>query len=186
MPPPLLPQTRGGKRERDDGYPCPSTGAIIAPGVCRSNAFFVEYQRRFTHEQHETALVFLISDWLMQAQISGSRCQNQVARGIGRNPFGAAELQPDQCRLCTRSNYKIKFQLLLCAMECQINARINVTISNSLVLWNIGLPFSRIFADEVVANAGQILVARDLGMRIRSRDLHADHGALVRSPRPHR
>src|SRR6266853_1118987 len=56
MPPPLLPQTRGGKRARDDGCPCPSTGAIIAPGVCRSNAFFVEYQRRFTHEKHETAL----------------------------------------------------------------------------------------------------------------------------------
>src|SRR5467141_3130346 len=56
MPPPLLPQTRGGKRERDDGCTCPSTGTIIALGVCRSNAFVVEYQRRFTHEKHETAL----------------------------------------------------------------------------------------------------------------------------------
>src|SRR5882762_7559222 len=56
MPPPLLPQTRGGKRERDDGCTCPSTGTIIALGVCRSNAFAVEYQRRFTHENHETAL----------------------------------------------------------------------------------------------------------------------------------
>jgi len=32
-----------------------SPGAIIAPGVCRSNAFVVEYQRRFTHEKYETA-----------------------------------------------------------------------------------------------------------------------------------
>ena len=122
----------------------------------------------------------------MQTQIAGSGGENEVPSSICRNPFGAAEAQADRRRVCTGSDYEVKFQLLLCAMECQINARINVTISNSLVVWNIGLPFSRIFADKVVANAGQILVARDLGMRIRSRDLHADHGALVRSPRPHR
>ena len=74
------------------------------------------------------------------------------------------------------SEYKIILQLALIAIVDEIHAGIHIRIHDPSVRGNIGAPFLRIVADEIVHLAGQFIQTSCLRMRIGASKMEVQHG----------
>src|SRR5580658_3546042 len=102
----------------------------------------------------------------MDLSTGGLECE--VARRVECNLVGAGDFQLDPARICSRSEGKIVFQLLMTSVIDQINPWVNILVANPGIDWNIGVPLSGISTDEVIHPALLLVFS--------------DHGRILRGP----
>ena len=114
----------------------------------------------------------LIDHWLFQPHGFSGSTQHKIALRIDLGFLHALEAKRDDLGVCTRCNDKVEFQLILVAIVEDIHPGIDILIPNFGVHGNVGTPFFRVVANEVMTLAQKLIQPHDQRSRVRINEFH--------------
>ncbi len=91
----------------------------------------------------------------------------------------ARETNVDCLRVAARRDHKIVFQLALIAVIDQIDPWVHFPIADLAIVHYIRPPIARIFSEEIVCRARQLIRAGDLRILISADQMHSQHSVGV-------
>ena len=90
----------------------------------------------------------------------------------------AIEQKMNARRIRPWRHVKFEAQLPRLALKRQINSGVNTAVRDAPVMGHLRTPISWIVTEIVIADPGQSVVALHMGLRVRTRDLHAQWGGI--------
>src|SRR2546423_998095 len=112
----------------------------------------------------------------MLTNLAAGHLQYQIPVGINPHTLCALEAELNRTWVGVGPYNKIIFEMLLVAVEDEVHTWINFLVAHPLIIRDPGSPGSRVSADEVIAPAGQFLLALNDGRRVSANKGHSEHG----------
>ena len=116
----------------------------------------------------------LISKRCMFDHISARCVQDEVALGVERFARGAFERKLDCSGACARLDDEVVLELLLVPVVDDVHASVDVLISHSSKVGDVGVPFRGVFADDLVADGGLLFEPDCVGAAVGANETHGN------------
>ena len=124
------------------------------------------------------AVDLLIDDGLVLAYVAAFRVQHEIAFSADLQFVRTFEVERDLLRVRTRCDDEVVFELALVAVVDEVDAGIDVLVTDLRVGRDIGAPLRRIFADEVVRLSRLLIEAAHHGFTRRAHEAHSQRDGL--------
>ena len=122
------------------------------------------------------AVDHLIGVGLLQFHRPTDGNQLQIAFSVEGDGGRALDAQPDLTRIRARRHDPVVFELVLVPVEDQIDAVVHLIVEYVPVRRNVGVPLSRIAADQIIDASFKLVPAGDRCAGVRAFKCKTKHG----------